>query len=134
MALESDETDDARVGNEYLVTVDVYLIPKCTTEDGNLDVKKFHVKIDFPKQVNGDTMSVCIDQVTLEYLILFCSISLNPIAGSALSTHSTQRCPVFCARLRPFAPVRARLRPFAPVCARLDRGRQERRCLDTATR
>ena len=63
VALESDDTDDARVGNEYLVTVDMCLIPKVSKADGNVDIQKFHVKIDFPKQVNGDTMSVCIDQV-----------------------------------------------------------------------
>lgn len=58
-----DETDDPRPLNEYIVTVEVLLIPKVQNENDGTDVRSFHLKLDFPKAVNNEDLSVAVDQV-----------------------------------------------------------------------
>lgn len=58
VVLGSDETDDPRPKNSYIVTVEVTLIDKATHS-----VRSFHIKLDFPTNVNTQELSTLIDKV-----------------------------------------------------------------------
>lgn len=94
-AIEADETDDPRTSNEYLVSVAVNFIPKIETPKDSTEVHRFHVMLDFPKEVNGETISSTIDKV-------FFSFSNVPasclISGPSLNQHPTHGCFILCAR------------------------------------
>ena len=61
VAIGADETDDPRPSNAYIVTVEVQLLPKEITED--YCVKTFHLQLEFPTEVNNETLSTTIDKV-----------------------------------------------------------------------
>ncbi len=61
--LETDETDDPRPDNNYVVTIEAMLIPKVITQERQVEAKKFHIKLSFPNQVNNETVSIMVDQV-----------------------------------------------------------------------
>ena len=66
VVLGSDETDDPRPQNSYIVTVEVTLIEKPKV-DVEPKVHKFHISLDFPKNVNTQTLSTLIDKVSVRH-------------------------------------------------------------------
>lgn len=46
ICIGADETDDARASNDYIITVDVTLIPKAMDD---FAVKSFHLQLSFPE-------------------------------------------------------------------------------------
>ena len=77
VCLGVDETDDPRPTNEFIVTVEVLLIPKVQAADQSLNCKLFHLKLDFPKAVNNEDLSVAIDQVLLSCLSVCTAVPLR---------------------------------------------------------
>lgn len=75
IAIQCDESDDPRPVNGYVLTLDLTLIPKVTSADDKLDVQTFHCKLDFPSAVNGESLSVFIDQVPQDPTLFFWEIS-----------------------------------------------------------
>ena len=51
-----DETDDHRPKNEYILTMEVLLVPKVADASTPTDVRKFHLKLEFP--------SVCVQHAS----------------------------------------------------------------------
>lgn len=63
VAIESDETDDPRANNAFIVTVDVSLIPKVDSESGEHSARKFHIQLQYLQKVDHETLSQAIDKV-----------------------------------------------------------------------
>ena len=59
ISLGADESDDPRCTTDYMVTIDVTLIPKAIED---LNVKTFHLSLVFP-EVCECYVSMCIDEL-----------------------------------------------------------------------
>lgn len=67
VAVGCDETDDPRSRNEYILTVEIMLIPKQLVDVSN--IKTFHLGLQYPEAVNGSTVALAIDRALREFLI-----------------------------------------------------------------
>ena len=104
-----DETDDPRPTNEYILTLEVLLIPKICDENDSMETRSFHLKLEFPsvcirghgslsllfmtvffQEVNQSSVADILDKVLREFLIVpedviyFCHDSasyMSPAAG-----------------------------------------------------
>ena len=65
VSIGADETDDARPTNDYILTVDCVLIPKIKTADDDVAIQNFHLGLQFPDEVNSESMALTIDKVFL---------------------------------------------------------------------
>ena len=95
-ALEADEIDDPRPANAYIVTVDIYMLPKVRAAEDPVDVQKYHIKLDFPTAVNNETLANCIDEVCWGMCQYFISVCM--LLGPQISPYYAQGRAVFCAR------------------------------------
>ena len=55
-----DETDDSRPSNEYILIMEVLLVPKVADASTPTDVRKFHLKLEFPSACVQHASSVLI--------------------------------------------------------------------------
>lgn len=62
-AIGIDETADARVSNDFMLTVELVLIPKVATPDDDTAVRRFHLSLEFPSEVNNQTIALALDKV-----------------------------------------------------------------------
>ena len=63
VSIGANETDDARPMNDYILTVDCVLIPKITSADDEAEIQNFHLGLQFPDEVNSESMALTIEKV-----------------------------------------------------------------------
>lgn len=103
-AIGVDETDDPRPSNEYLLTVELLLIPKIEKVDDSIDVQRFHLTLDFPTEVNSDTIAGALDKVCAVHLLHIAMSVCRPwtclISGRRMCIISCTIPQVICTLLR----------------------------------
>lgn len=63
VAIGTDETDDSRPSNDYIMTVEIMLMPKELKVEEEPIAQSFHLQLEFPDAMNQDTLSVNVDKV-----------------------------------------------------------------------
>ena len=63
VALGMDETDDPRPTNDFILCIEVILIPKIKEATDDSGIKKFHLGLRFLEQVNSETLAQAVHKV-----------------------------------------------------------------------